>query len=88
MKSLLIVNLKCATKPTYLRTSWVIFEICENYQAVSSPRGFSRTCDADGGSVRVGNYALYTCTVIYTVYSLPFVESTAVQMYMFMLKSV
>ena len=53
-----------------------------NYQAVSSPRGFSRTCDADGGSVRVGNYALYTCTVIYTVYSLPFVESTAVQMYM------
>jgi hypothetical protein len=32
--------------------------------------------------MRVGNYALYTCTVIYTVYSLPFVESTAVQMYM------
>jgi hypothetical protein len=59
-----------------------------NYQAVSSPQGFSRRCDADGGSVRVGNYALYTCTVIYTVYSLPFVESTAVQMYMFMLKSV
>ena len=51
---LLIVNLKCATKPTYLRTSWVIFEICEKLQAVNSPRACSKIRDADGGSMRVG----------------------------------
>jgi hypothetical protein len=41
---------------------------------VSSLWGFSKICDAHGGSVRVGNYALYTCIAIYIFFTIYWVN--------------
>jgi hypothetical protein len=64
MKSLLIVKMcKKANifknQLGYFRNLWDINKLWARH----APWGFSKICDAHGGSVRVGNYAL-----VYTLY--------------------